>query len=92
MTKFIYRKHAVERMAQRHVTTGEVRTVITAGETIENYPDDTPYPSRLVLGWCEGRPFHVVADDSDEDRAVIITVYEPDPDRWSEDFRDRIDP
>ena len=28
----------------------EVRNVIQTGETIEDYPDDFPYPSRLVLG------------------------------------------
>lgn len=92
MTEFVYRTHAIERMAQRNVTTGEVRQVVENGETIEDYPEDAPYPSRLVLGWCEGRPLHVVvADDAQDNRAIVITVYEPDPDRWSDDFRERTD-
>lgn len=90
MTEMMYRKHAIERMAQRGVTTGEVRQVVDNGETIEEYPDDTPYPSRLVLGHVEGRPLHVVvAYDADDDRAIIITVYEPNPTLWSDDFRTR---
>jgi len=87
---FIYRTHAIERMAQRDVSTDEVRDVVTDGETIEEYPDDTPYPSRLVVGWSGDRPLHVVVAD-DEDRRIVMTVYEPDPDRWSDDFRTRED-
>jgi len=26
--------------------------VIETGEIIEDYPNDFPYPSRLLLGWC----------------------------------------
>jgi len=37
-------------MARRNISAAEVRRVLTDGETIEEYPDDTPYPSRLVLG------------------------------------------
>ncbi len=33
----------------------DVREVLTSGEVIESYPDDTPYPSRLVLGWRGSR-------------------------------------
>jgi len=87
---FIYRTHAIERMAQRDVATDEVRDVVTDGETIEAYPDDEPYPSRLVVGWSGDRPLHVLVAD-DEDRRIVMTVYEPDPDRWSDDFRTRED-
>lgn len=91
MAAIIYRAHAIERMAQRNVTTDEVREVVESGETIKTYPDDTPYPSRLVLGFPDGRPLHVVvADDDEDDQAIIITVYEPDPELWSDDFRERI--
>lgn len=37
-----------------------VRRVIDNGEAIEDYPSDEPYPSKLVLGWDERRPLHVV--------------------------------
>jgi hypothetical protein len=63
---------------------------LTAGEAIEEYPDDTPYPSRLVLGWVGSRPLHVVAADNPEDEdTIVITVYEPEPNQWEAGFRRR---
>jgi hypothetical protein len=38
----------------------EVRTVIEQGQTIESYPANTPYPSRLLLGSTARRALHVV--------------------------------
>ncbi len=49
--RLVYRVHAIQRMYQRRIGEDEVRKVVKAGETIEDYPDDFPYPSRLVLGW-----------------------------------------
>ena len=52
MSQFVYRVHALQRMFERSV----VESVIQSGATIESYPEDTPYPSRLVLGWDRDRP------------------------------------
>ena len=61
-----------------------------ASEVIENYPDDNPYPSRLLLGWCQERPLHVVvAENAQDDEWIIITAYEPDPAQWDADFKRR---
>ncbi|HQU79105.1 MAG TPA: DUF4258 domain-containing protein [Azonexus sp.] len=49
--KLIFRKHALQRMFQRSISTGDVDSVLVDGKCIIAYPDDTPYPSRLVLGW-----------------------------------------
>ena len=53
-------------------------------EAIEEYQDDTPYPSALVLGFTSrGRPLHLVcAHDASSDLIIVITVYHPDPARW----------
>jgi hypothetical protein len=86
----IFRVHAVQRMAERSVTVDDVRAVLTHGETIEDYPDDTPYPSRLVLGWVGGRALHVVAAQLPSGHeTIVITVYEPDPARWDAEFKRR---
>jgi hypothetical protein len=54
---------------------------------VEDYPDDTPYPSGLVSGTVNHRPIHVVMAYNNVDReAIVITAYEPDPDVWSENF------
>ena len=77
-------------MFQRGITEADVREILTAGETIERYSGDTPYPSRLVLGWCRGRPLHVVvADNAEVQETIVITVYEPDPRLWEPEFRRR---
>ena len=66
------------------------REVLATGKTIESYPSDFPCPSRLVLGWCERRPIHVVvADNEAEHELIVVTVYGPDPARWEPDFERR---
>ncbi|MGH7771065.1 MAG: DUF4258 domain-containing protein [Candidatus Binatia bacterium] len=88
--RLVFRVHAIQRMYQRLISEEEVRNVIMAGETVEDYPDDIPYPSRLVLGWQGLRPLHVVVADNVKDREnIVITVYEPDPEEWETDFKRR---
>ena len=82
--------HAVRRMVQRSVTEEHVGEVLDAIDIIESYPDDTPYPSALYLGFVAGRALHVVAaHDGAGQRAIVITVYEPDPAAWDATFRRR---
>jgi hypothetical protein len=67
--------------------------VLDTGETIGRYPSDKPYPSRLVFGWWESRPIHiVVADDAAHEVGIIVTVYEPDSGEWEPGFRKRKKP
>ena len=78
-------------MFERNISVHAVRRILQNGETIHQYPDDKPYPSRLMLGYDDGRPIHVVAADHPEETlTVVITVYEPDPLLWSSDFRERV--
>ena len=77
-------------MFERGISEVEVREVLEHGEVIEDRPDDLPCPSRLMLGWLDNRPIHVVVSEvAAAKRLVIITVYEPDPAKWSNDFRQR---
>jgi hypothetical protein len=86
--KVIFRVHALQRMLNRGITVQEVRQVLATGEVIEDYPNDLPFPSRLMLGWCGGQPLHVVAaEDREAGETIVITVYEPDPTQWENDFR-----
>jgi hypothetical protein len=89
--KIVYRTHALVRMFERRIRVEDVRGVLVNGETIEDYPDDIPYPSRLILGWRGRRPLHVVAAyNADDEEIIVITVYDPDPALWSKDFRRRL--
>lgn len=83
--------HAIREALAERITRSDIESVLTSGEVIEDYPEDRPLPSRLVLGWNGDRPLHVVAAHRPRTgEEVIITVYEPDPDEWSEDFRRRL--
>ena len=79
----IYRIHAIQRMFERRISGENVRQVLQAGEVIEDYSDEMPFPSSLMLGRRGNRPLHVVmAENTEEGESVVITVYEPDPSQW----------
>jgi hypothetical protein len=69
----------------------EALRALRTGEIIEEYPDDEPYASCLILGRTDtGRPLHLVcAPVTAEQRLIVITVYEPDARRWDSEFRRR---
>jgi YgiT-type zinc finger domain-containing protein len=64
---------------------------IESHEIIEEYPDDKPYASYLMLGWHKNRSLHVViADNPEDDETVVITVYEPDLQKWQPGYKEKI--
>jgi len=69
----------------------EVLQALDTGEIIEEYANDKPYPSCLILGRAlTGRPLHIVAAAvPGEGRLIIITTYQPNPERWEVDFSRR---
>ena len=78
--KLVFRQHAIRRMFERGVTVEDIAAVLTSGVAIETYPDDSPYPSTLWLGYVGARPLHVVcAENSSENERIIVTVYNPIP-------------
>jgi hypothetical protein len=84
--------HAIKRMIQRGISQADVKRTLTGGEIIEQYPDDYPYPSCLVLGNVpKDRPLHVVCGVGSEE-LWIISAYYPDPERWSDGFEKRKGP
>lgn len=42
--------HAAKRLAQRNISVNDVISCVHQGEIIEQYEDDYPYPSCLLLG------------------------------------------
>jgi len=75
-------------MARWGLSRADVEAVLAAGTLVESYPDETPYPERLVLGWVRSMPVHVVVADG-PDAMIVVTVYAPDPDRWDPTFQVR---
>lgn len=91
--RLVWRAHVLRRMVERGIGRSEVFGAIIAGEVIEEYPDDSPYPSALLLGFVEGRPLHVVlAFDEAAPDMYIITAYEPSPDKFEPDWKARRTP
>lgn len=83
----VFTRHARKRILERGIRTDEIRGATDASTVVEEYPDDKPYPSRLVLGWARGRPLHLVlAGPTVEGDTILVTLYEPDPERWEPGF------
>lgn len=90
--RLTFTDEAILRMRERRITKREVEVVILNGETLREYPDDRPYPSRLVLGSVDGRPLHVVyAINAEGQERIVITTYQPDPSLWDAEFKKRQD-
>ena len=89
--RLTFTDEAILRMRDRRIARHEVEAVILNGETLREYPDDRPYPSRLVLGWVDERPLHVVYSVNAEGQEhIVITTYQPDPSRWDAEFKQRL--
>ncbi len=81
--------HAMERLLLRGISRNEIMQVIQAGEIIEQYPDDYPYPSCLISGIAlKDKYLHIVCGLG-ENTVFIITAYYPDKDKWESDFKTR---
>jgi hypothetical protein len=90
MRKVIFSRHAISQMFEREISVSDVETTIAHGDVIEDYPDDKPYPSRLIIYKLVDRPIHVVAAENiHENEIIVVTAYEPSLSIWDSDFRKR---
>src|SRR6266487_3801242 len=80
--------HVAMRIIERLIPWNDIVQVVETGEIVKEYPDDTPYPSKLMLKFIHGFPLHVVVSQNMHDLVCyIITAYYPDPLLWSTDFK-----
>ena len=86
-----FTEHAYDEAVEDDLSVVNVIDRTLDGEVIEDYPDDPRGSSCLVLmNVGEKQPVHAVwAFDDGSGRAILITVYRPDPTRWSDDLRQR---
>jgi heterodisulfide reductase subunit C len=88
--QFEFSKHAVDQSILRQIRVQEIREAIANGQVIEDYPEDKYGPSCLICGLTQAqRPVHVQCSYPSRSLIKIITVYEPDPQRWNDDFTQR---
>ncbi|MGQ0824676.1 MAG: DUF4258 domain-containing protein [Actinomycetota bacterium] len=82
--------HAFDKLRRLDCTFAEFDAALADAEVIEEtvLSPDSLRELVLVIDWV--RPLHVVVavDDAHEEER-IVTVYEPDPGRWTSDYRRR---
>lgn len=82
-------RHGKERCFVRQISLDDIEQAILNGEIIESYPDDTPFPSVLILGYSKLlKPIHIVVS-TDNEMLYIITAYKPNKDKWEDDLKTR---
>ena len=86
-----YTSHADKMLDERQIRAGDVDRIVKTGEIIREYLTDVPHPSRLLLGFVDERPIHVLVGRDDFDGVCyVVTAYEPDVLKWKPDFKTKI--
>jgi hypothetical protein len=83
--------HALREAEADGLAMEQIELITVGGECIEDTPADARGPSCLILGrLADGGAVHALwGFDAPSLQAILITVYRPDPQRWSEDLRRR---
>ena len=85
--EYRFSDHSVKQMIKRSVDRFEIEESVSAGEIIEEYPEDKYSPSCLIYGRSKAdRHLHVQL--SLPPTVVVITAYDPDETEWI-DYRVR---
>ena len=86
--KVFFTQHFLYRIDERGISLTDIESAVINGEIIEQYPDDSPHPSVLLLGNISCIPLHVVVGLG-RNMVWLITAYYPDLEKWENDFRTR---
>ena len=86
---YVVSMHGRRRMYERGIMLRDIIHAVDCGEIIEQYPEDHPFPSCLILGiTISGQPVHLVVSLAEE-HIYLITAYYPDDHEWEADKRTR---
>lgn len=82
---YLFTAHASSRAAERGIRSYEIEEAIVICRLVEDYPNHETSPRCLILGYTKnGRPLHIVV--TYPPAIKVITIYQPNPDEWSDDF------
>ena len=85
--KILFSNHAVVQMFNRNISIEDVKYVLNNGIIVNQYPDDRPYPSKLLFAKCNNRSLHVLSSENEATaETIIITAYIASDDNWENDF------
>lgn len=81
--------HLLKRLSERGIEYNDVIHAIQCGEIIEQYIDDYPHPSCLIVGKANNEKILHIVCGTDGKNIWIITAYFPDEEKWNNDFKTR---
>ncbi|MCL1904121.1 MAG: DUF4258 domain-containing protein [Oscillospiraceae bacterium] len=81
--------HVRKRFVERGITINDIKNAIGTGIIIEQYENDKPFPSCLLLGLTEQNKYIHTVTSIGEGYLYFITAYYPDTDYWEEDLKTR---
>ncbi|AFY76718.1 hypothetical protein Ple7327_1325 [Pleurocapsa sp. PCC 7327] len=85
--KFEFSNHAVEQFITHQIQINEIKEVVANGQLIRDYSNDKHNPSYLIFGLTQAqRPIHIKFSCYTRPLIKIIAVYEPNPERWDNNF------
>ena len=63
------------RMHEKGLTIGDVMSVIDSGEIVEEYPDEFPFESCLIMGWSVDGKYMQIVLSMNENNIYLILVH-----------------
>lgn len=88
-SNIVMTSHANKQCIDRIINSSDILEVLRHGEIIEDYPNDYPYPSCLMLAYPEPcKPMHICCGVG-EGKIYIITAYYPQTEKWEKDMKTR---
>ena len=82
--------HLFAKLREIDLSLAEFERLLESGELIEEHRLGLRHLKEVVLTVSWTRPLHVVMIvDEFRGEKRVVTAYEPDPLRWSSDFRER---
>ena len=86
----ILSEHAFDKLRAIDCTLAEFTVLLDAAEVIEEVELAPDASKELLLAVAWKRPLHVVVVvDAARREERVVTVYEPDPNRWTDEYRRR---
>lgn len=88
--RFDYSEHAYLRSLERDISFDEIIEIVENCIIIENYPYDKYLPTCLILGFTKyNRPLHIQVTTDTSTVMKIVTLYQPEEDKWINNFKER---